>query len=242
MHGYACKVPPRQNVLTCRRYGEIGKNLLIEWSKDLEIGVPFVDADHKVLINLLNQVDDCILEQEESTVLGSVLDALVYYTEYHFAREEKLMELAGFFGIDDHKAVHATLFHKVRAIYHSFEADRESVQIEDVRIFLQKWLTSHILIEDIKYRDACLNNQDAAQQAGMVPFIQTNGKNVPFSEWNLLRVLLVDDNPNFCKLVKTILKAVGISNIEVADTPSDGLAMLARRPADVILCTGSWMK
>ncbi len=210
--------------------------MLIEWSKDLEIGVPFVDADHKVLINLLNQVDDCITEQEESTVLGSVLEALVSYTEYHFAREEKLMELANFENIDEHKAVHAQLFHKVRSIYHSFAADHESVQVEDVRSFLQKWLTQHILGEDVKYRDICIDNQDAAHEAGMIPFIQTNDSHVPFNEWGLLRVLLVDDNPNFCKLISTVLKAVGIANIEVTGSAEGGLALLSRRPADVVLC------
>ena len=210
--------------------------MLIKWSKDLEIGVPFVDADHKVLINLLNQVDDCITEQEESTVLGSVLEALVSYTEYHFTREEKLMELAGYPSIDEHKNVHQKLFHKVRAIYHSFAADRESVQVDDVRSFLQSWLTSHILVEDVKYRSTCIDKSEAAKQAGMVPFINTNGTHVPFNEWGFLRVLLVDDNPNFGKLVSTILKAVGISNIEVTQTPSEGLALMSRRPADVVLC------
>lgn len=210
--------------------------MLITWSKDLEIGVPFVDADHKVLINLLNQVDNCITEQEETTVLGSVLEALVSYTDYHFTREEKLLELAGYSAIDSHKDVHKMLFHKVRAIYHSFFADRESVKVDDVRSFLQSWLTSHILVEDVKYRDACINKAEAAKQAGMIPFIHTNGSHVPFNEWGFLRVLLVDDNPNFGKLVSTILKAVGIANIEVTQTPSEGLALMARRPADVVLC------
>ncbi len=210
--------------------------MLIEWSGDLEIGVPFVDADHKVLINILNQVDDCITEQEESTVLGSALEALVSYTEYHFTREEKLMELAGYSNIEEHKAVHAKLFHKVRTIYHSFEADRESINIEDVRSFLKSWLTQHILGEDVKYRNICIDNQEAAHEAGMVPFIQANGSSVPFNEWGFLRVLLVDDNPNFCKLISTILKAVGISNIEVTGSAEDGLALLSRRPADVVLC------
>ncbi|MCK5167107.1 MAG: bacteriohemerythrin [Rhodospirillaceae bacterium] len=210
--------------------------MLVEWSKNMEIGVPFVDADHKVLINLLNQVDDCIAEQEESTVLSSVLESLIAYTEYHFAREEKLMELVGFSGFDEHKALHEKLFHKVRSIHHSFEADRESVSLEDVGSFLQSWLTQHILGEDVKYRDVCINNKDAAKEAGLVPFISSKDGNIPFNEWGLLRVLLVDDNPNFCKFISTILKAVGISNIEVTGSAENGLALLSRRPADVVLC------
>lgn len=63
--------------------------MLVEWSKDLETGVTFVDADHKVLINLLNQVNNCIEEHEDTSVLGSVLDALVEYTDYHSCAKKR---------------------------------------------------------------------------------------------------------------------------------------------------------
>lgn len=213
--------------------------MVIQWSKDLEIGVPFVDADHRVLINLLNQVDTCVEEREESMVLGSILNALTHYTEYHFTREEKLMELADYDGVDAHKEVHQQLFHKVRAIFHSFAADPESVAAEDVRDFLSNWLSDHILVQDAGYRDACIDNLAASEAAETIPFIQGNGDQIPFKDLSLLRILLVDDNPNFCRLVRTLLKAVGIENVEVRELPSDGLDYLIRRPADVVLC--DWM-
>lgn len=198
--------------------------------------MPFVDADHRVLINLLNQVDACVQEREETAVLGSILNALSHYTEYHFTREEKLMEMAGYIGVDTHKAVHRKLFHKVRAIFHSFAADPDSVAAEDVREFLNNWLTDHILVQDAGYRSVCIDNFEASKVAQTIPFIQNNGDQVPFQDWNLLRVLLVDDNPNFCRLIRTLLKAVGIENVEVRESPSDGLDYLLKRPADVVLC------
>ncbi len=207
--------------------------MLIEWSKDLETGVTFVDADHKVLINLLNQVDDCIDENEETTVLGSVLDALVEYTDYHFLREEKMMELCGYTGLGTHKATHRVLSTQVREVYEGFQADPASVRPIDIRDFLQSWLVDHIMGSDFAYRDTCVNDPDAADAAGQVSFLQ-NGK--PFSEWEHIRVMLVDDNPNFRRLIRTILRAVGIKNIQIVESPDEGISRLADRPADVVLC------
>ncbi|OEJ65952.1 bacteriohemerythrin [Magnetovibrio blakemorei] len=207
--------------------------MLVEWSKELEIGVAFVDADHKVLINLLNQVDECIHQKEETTVLGSVLDALVEYTEYHFLREEKMMELSGYTGLSTHKTTHRMLSGKVRDVYEDFQANPGSVDPIDVRDFLQSWLVDHIMGSDFAYKDICLYNLEAAQAAGQVSFL---GDGSTFNEWEHIRIMVVDDNPNFRRLIRTILRAVGITQIQVVETPEEGLDRLADRPADVVLC------
>ncbi|HEY9079836.1 bacteriohemerythrin [Magnetovibrio sp.] len=207
--------------------------MLVEWTSKLETGVTFVDADHKVLINLLNQVNDCISDNEESTVLGSVLDALVEYTDYHFLREEKMMELSGYSGLETHKTTHRVLSGQVRAVYEDFQASPWNVDPVHVRDFLQSWLVDHIMGSDFAYRDTCLNNAAASDAAGQVGFL---GDGVTFNEWEHLRVMLVDDNPNFCRLIRTILRAVGIRNIQIVDNAAEGISRLADRPADVVLC------
>lgn len=209
--------------------------MFVEWTKDLATGVTFVDADHKVLINLLNQVDECIAQNEESTVLGSVLDALVEYTDYHFLREEKMMELSGYQGLGDHADIHRALSQQVRDVYQDYQTDPWSVDPVGVREFLQSWLVEHIMGHDFAYRDACVDDSAATHAAGEVHFL--NGlEGESFSDWDQLRVMLVDDNPNFRNLIRTLLKAVGIRNLQLVDKPADGLKRLAQRPADVVLC------
>jgi hemerythrin-like metal-binding protein len=207
--------------------------MLVEWSKDLEIGVAFVDADHKVLINLLNQVDECIHQLEETTVLGSVLNALVEYTDYHFLREEKMMELSGYTGLSTHKITHRMLSGQVRDIYEEFGVNPDSVDPTDVRDFLQSWLVDHIMGSDFAYRDICLGNREAEHAAGQVTFL---GNGRVFQDWEHIRVMVVDDNINFRRLIRTILRAVGITHIQVVETPQEGLDRLAEKPADVVLC------
>ncbi len=208
--------------------------MFVEWSKKLETGVTFVDADHKILINLLNQVDACIEDNEETTVLGSVLDALVEYTDYHFQREEKMMELSGYEGVQAHASIHRALSQQVRGVYTDYQVDPWSIDPNGVRDFLKSWLIDHIMGHDFAYRDACVNNADATRMAGEVHFINAGGKE--FTDWGQLRVMLVDDNPNFRKLIQTLLKAVGIRNVDAVEKPGDGLTRLSQRPADVVLC------
>lgn len=207
--------------------------MLVKWSKDLEMGVTFVDTDHRVLINLLNQVHHCIEEHEDSGVLGSVLDAMVEYTDYHFLREEKMMELSGYADIDMHKTTHRVLSGQVRAVYDDYQNSPAEVNAIDVRDFLQSWLVNHIMVSDFAYRDTCLDNAEAAHAAGQVGFL---GEGTTFNEWEHIRIMLVDDNPNFRRLIRTILRAVGIRNIQVVETPHEGISRLADRPADVVLC------
>lgn len=209
--------------------------MFVDWTKDLETGVTFVDADHKVLINLLNQADACIEQKEESTVLGSVLDALVEYTDYHFLREERMMELSAYEGLSAHATIHRALSRQVRNVYTDYNADPWSVDPGSVRDFLQSWLIDHIMGHDFAYRDACVDNLAATRAAGKVHFLDGR-EGVDFSDWEHIRVMLVDDNPNFRKLIQTILKAVGIRNVQIVDTPEEGLTRLAQRPADVVLC------
>lgn len=214
------------------------KYVLVNWSKSLETGVSFVDADHKVLINLLNQANACIDQREESTVLGSVLDALVEYTDYHFLREEKMMLLSDYQGMDDHKDIHRALSGQVRSIYTDYQHNPSSVDPLDVRDFLNSWLIEHIMGHDFAYRDACIDDSAATRAAGEVKFLGDQENN-PFNAWGDIRVMLVDDNANFRRLIHTILKAVGVSNLQMVESAGEGISRLAQRPADVVLC--DWM-
>lgn len=209
--------------------------MLVEWSKDIEIGVDFVDADHKVLINLLNQINDCVEQNEESTVVGSVLDALVEYTKFHFMREEKMLESCGYVDLAAHQQIHEDLSQQVLKIYADYQNDPWTVNPEDVLEFLKSWLVDHIMGHDFAYREACVGNANAATIAKDVQFFE-NHLQAPFSDWASLNIMLVDDNPNFRKLIHTLLKAIGVRQLHMVDNANEGIAKLSQRPADVVLC------
>ncbi|HEB78952.1 MAG TPA: bacteriohemerythrin [Rhodospirillales bacterium] len=208
----------------------------IDWTSDLEIGISCVDGDHKVLVDLINQVHDCSDQHEESMILGSALSALMEYTIYHFAREERLLELCGYAHLEAHKRAHADLAEKAQAFHQRYKDSDDGEVADEVKDFLRHWLVKHIMVQDFAFKETCSGNQTAIDEAAAMPFM--NGMSVAQKpiDWSRLSVLLIDDNPNFRLLVKTILKALGVRNFKQAPNGEKGLAMLAKKPVDVVMC------
>jgi hemerythrin-like metal-binding protein len=216
----------------------------IDWTKDLELGIPVIDRDHKVLVSIINQVANALGNNEERAVLGSALSSLSEYTDYHFAREEKLQEVAGYDGVEGHRQRHRELEDQVRQISSRYREDMQSVKADEVLAFLKTWLIDHILKHDLAYRDSCLDNQQAYAAAEAMTFNQSISSDGLISAidapkpvvWGEVRVLVVEDNRNFQLIIQTILKSLGVRNIEITSTGADGLERLQGQDIDLVLC------
>lgn len=125
---------------------------LFEWRESFSVGSDLIDTDHKILISLINQLDDAMETGQARDVVASVLNVLIEYTESHFSREERLMELGGYPDIVRHKEEHVRLTQQVREIRDRLRRGERGVVGEELLTFLKTWLTSHILGVDMKYR------------------------------------------------------------------------------------------
>lgn len=124
---------------------------IIHWTPDFSVGVGSIDTDHKVLISLINQLDDAIRGGEPRDTVSRVLDALLDYTDYHFAREELLMRACGYPDIEAHARTHATLRAQVHDIRNRYQRNPESIHAREVLAFLKNWLAAHIVGRDKLY-------------------------------------------------------------------------------------------
>lgn len=124
---------------------------LITWQDSYSVGVPLIDNDHKLLVSLINQLDDAIKGGQGRDVVGSVLNVLEEYTRGHFGREEILMRKAGYPDLPPHKREHEKLAAQVREIVARYAAGDDSHIDDELLQFLKSWLTGHILGVDMKY-------------------------------------------------------------------------------------------
>ena len=124
---------------------------IIQWTPDFSVGVASIDTDHKLLISLINQLDDAIRGGEPKETVNRVLDALLDYTNYHFTREELLMRACGYPDIEAHARTHATLRAQVHDIRGRYRRNAESIHAREVLAFLKNWLTTHIIGRDKLY-------------------------------------------------------------------------------------------
>ncbi len=61
---------------------------MMQWDEEMSVGVIELDADHKELIKVINQLGANAEDQARQNAIRQSLFALLRYAEYHFAREE----------------------------------------------------------------------------------------------------------------------------------------------------------
>ncbi len=121
-----------------------------EWKDEYSMGIPHMDEDHKVLISLLNR---CInLESDEESAkheIDVILDEMMKYANFHFHREELMMEEYGYPHIEDHKIEHQQFVIYIEQTIARYE-DNE-LTAKELLNFLKHWLKHHILEMDKDY-------------------------------------------------------------------------------------------
>lgn len=122
-----------------------------QWDKDkLTVFVEQMDAEHQVLIDLMNTLHREHEAGAGKDAVGRALTALVDYTVKHFADEEAYMESVDFPGIGTHKAIHKSLLEKLEAYGAEFAAG-DGTLTDEFFGFLKQWLVAHIQGIDRKY-------------------------------------------------------------------------------------------
>ncbi|MBU1610885.1 MAG: bacteriohemerythrin [Proteobacteria bacterium] len=120
---------------------------LIEWDASLETGIGMIDAQHRILVDLINKLDASVQEGSPAKAVELVLVDLKKYTVYHFSAEETLMVRSGYAGFEAHRDQHQEFMEEVDG----FEIDSLTGApdvAQDVLEFLKDWLTNHIRVSD----------------------------------------------------------------------------------------------
>jgi len=123
---------------------------LLTWKAEYSVNVNEIDAQHRKLVDMINELNDAMAQGKARDVLGAILDKLVSYTASHFAREEGLMQTHGYEGYQEHKDKHDKMTAKVLDLQRQFKSGQAAMTIE-VMNFLKSWLDKHIVGTDMKY-------------------------------------------------------------------------------------------
>ena len=133
-------------------FPEDSSEVLLEWSDQLSVGIQEIDEQHKVLVDLLNQLHQAILHHHGGEVTGQIMDQLCEYTKIHFAVEESILRILDYPDYANHKKHHEQLLTQVQDLRTKMESGDHSISFELLH-FLKKWLTIHIMEEDNAYID-----------------------------------------------------------------------------------------
>lgn len=122
------------------------KNVALEWSPRLMIGEPSIDAQHKRLVQLFNELHEALHGESSRDKIAQVLDALLEYTQFHFAHEASLMKQFRYPEETRHLTMHDDLVKTALEYKRRFETG-EAIGVDLVN-FVRDWLTNHILKTD----------------------------------------------------------------------------------------------
>jgi hemerythrin-like metal-binding protein len=129
----------------------------LAWSESMSVGVAALDADHRCLVRIISLLEN-VQDEDAGRVVDVVLDTLVVYCRYHFAREEQVMAGCGFPALSFHKSEHAGFTGMVRRLRERNAVRSDAAMARELLDCLTSWLCHHILIQDMAYKPYAIEN------------------------------------------------------------------------------------
>gem|GEM_PF-1532668 len=118
---------------------------IIIWDDSFSVGQDRIDKDHQKLIQLLNKTTHKSLPKAE---INDIILDLIRYTQYHFAREEALMESINYPALTEHREQHRLFILKVEKMAGKWFNQQTAETLAELRRLLSKWLIEHICKSD----------------------------------------------------------------------------------------------
>ena len=120
--------------------GEATPLRFVEWNEAAAVGVEAIDAQHRRMAELINQLGEQLKAIEPPERLAITLEALLDFTREHFASEERLLETHATDQLERHRRAHRRLLDDLASL--ASGVDQQSMAL--TMRYLQDWLFVHI--------------------------------------------------------------------------------------------------
>ena len=120
---------------------------LMEWDKTMSVGVEKLDAQHKKLIDLINEAYAAI-QTHDAHAMTDLINKMREYANEHFVYEEECLKEHAYPAFQEHKFLHAKFNNDVDEFQRQLF---EKTNLSQIFVYLSRWLTTHIMEEDKKY-------------------------------------------------------------------------------------------
>ncbi|UZP66493.1 bacteriohemerythrin [Desulfovibrio mangrovi] len=134
----------------------------IEWSDSLSVGYEELDAQHKKMLEIINELFNAVAQGGAWASMALVGMELMEYAQSHFEDEEALMRSCGYPGLAEHQQEHIRFMERIRDFMLVLEEGHSSGMLPmEMFHFLQSWLTEHIMRLDKDYGVYCKAHEGA---------------------------------------------------------------------------------
>jgi len=128
------------------------KYFLVSWDQNYATGIPFIDNQHRELVELTNQLfSACAAGQDAAgPVFKDAMSRMVDYVRFHFSTELKLLKKIKYPDYQTHKKQHDILIKDILGAAKDFNDGKKFVPNHFART-LKEWIFGHIAVFDKNY-------------------------------------------------------------------------------------------
>lgn len=135
----------------------------LEWSPELSVHIPEIDAEHKHFIELINALNEAIAERMSLSEVRKRMQDVIDDAVAHFGHEEVLFIEWGYPEAEQHAREHAAAANIFTEIMKRIEKSEQDYDWVEAGLQVKQLLVSHLLNEDMKYRDFWLAQQNGKE-------------------------------------------------------------------------------
>jgi len=121
---------------------------IVCWDGSLKVGVDVVDAQHRYLFEIINEIQEKLAMGHARNALQDGVDSMRTYARYHFDTEERLLEEHGYPDLKAHRQAHREFLEALDRL----AGQEPSTDLAHQALgFLLSWLSGHIQAVDGRY-------------------------------------------------------------------------------------------
>jgi len=127
---------------------------MFEWKDKYSVQIEEIDTQHKKLFQLgasLFNMSQHIETQYDSEALMDIIEELCEYTIYHFESEERQFFIHDYPEQTGHEQQHKGFVEFLSKLNIDDIEHRTSDSLSNLLIYIENWITNHIMIEDQKF-------------------------------------------------------------------------------------------
>ncbi|MCW9012683.1 MAG: bacteriohemerythrin [Gammaproteobacteria bacterium] len=189
---------------------ETAQTDVFEWDINLSTGHEVIDKDHQYLFKLLQDYSVALDNHTINQKAPEIFDELINYTDYHFAREEALMQACDYPHYENHRQVHKMLVTMVNDLVKVYRQDVDVFDHNSTVRFLKHWLTGHILGMDKAYVEYIQGNELQIEQA----IAEVSGaENIDKPQTEKIKLAVVDDEISMGEFVCDVAESCDFNTV-----------------------------
>ena len=125
----------------------------VSWNSSHECGHPIIDAQHRRLFGISNELVVNVLSSQSKTAVAALLEELVVHIAAHFVSEEAILAGTGHVEFAQHCDHHRSLTKRLAALHQGYDRGQVSAT-ELVTFVFHDVIINHIITQDLNFSDA----------------------------------------------------------------------------------------